>query len=99
MKFEDLPKAEQEALAAYGREIAAEMEAMDEPISADPTKDPRWDPTVELSRLNYRRHALEREIRRTVELSREQGRSWNAIGRALGVTAEAARRRYGLKQA
>ena len=34
MRFEDLPKAERDALAEYGYEVAAEMEAMDEPPAA-----------------------------------------------------------------
>ena len=33
MRFEDLPKAERDALAEYGYEVAAEMEAMDEPAA------------------------------------------------------------------
>lgn len=98
MRFEDLPKAEQEELAALGYEIAAEMEAKDAPSPGDPTKDPRYDPTHELRRLNYQRHALDREIAQTVASSREHGQSWNTIGRALGVTAEAARRRYGTRR-
>ena len=98
MRFEDLPKAEREALSAFGFEVAAEMEAKDAPDPGDPTKDPRYDPSRELRRLNYRRHALDREIERTVEASREHGQSWNTIGRALGVTAEAARRRYGVRR-
>ena len=32
MRFEDLPKAERDALAEYGYEVAAEMEAMDVPM-------------------------------------------------------------------
>ncbi|ETO95369.1 hypothetical protein HMPREF1494_2239, partial [Bifidobacterium sp. MSTE12] len=35
----------------------------------------------------------------TVMASRGRGQSWNTIGRALGVTAEAARRRYGVRTA
>lgn len=35
MRFEDLPKAERDALAEYGYEVAAEMEAMDEPAPGD----------------------------------------------------------------
>lgn len=97
MKFEDLPKAEQDALTAYGYEISAEMESKDAPSPGDPTLDPRYDPSRELRRLTYQRHALEREIERTVNASREHGQSWNTIGRALGVTAEAARRRYGVR--
>ena len=89
MRFEDLPKAERDALAEYGYEVAAEMEAMDEPTPGDPTLDPRYDPSRELRRLNYQRHAA----------SRGHGQSWNTIGRALGVTAEAARRRYGVRAA
>ena len=56
MRFEDLPKAERDALAEYGYEVAAEMEAMDEPAPGDPTLDPRYDPSRELRRLNYQRH-------------------------------------------
>ena len=48
MRFEDLPKAERDALAEYGYEVAAEMEAMDEPAPGDPTLDPRYDPSREL---------------------------------------------------
>ncbi len=46
MRFEDLPKAERDALAEYGYEVAAEMEAMDEPAPGDPTLDPRYDPSL-----------------------------------------------------
>lgn len=59
MRFENLPKAERDALAEYGYEVAAEMEAMDEPAPGDPTLDPRYDPSRELRRLNYQRHALD----------------------------------------
>ena len=62
MRFEDLPQTEREALAAYGYEIAAEMEAAEAPRPGDPTLDPRYDPSRELRRLNYQRRALEREI-------------------------------------
>ena len=79
MRFEDLPKSEREALAEYGYEVAAEMEAADEPAPGDPTLDP--------------------EIEAAVAASRGHGQSWNTIGRALGVTAEAARRRYGVRAA
>ena len=99
MRFEDLPKAERDALAEYGYEVAAEMEAMDEPAPGDPTLDPRYDPSRELRRLNYQPHALDREIEAAVAASRGHGQSWNTIGRALGVTAEAARRRYGVRAA
>lgn len=50
MRFEDLPQSEREALAAYGYEVAAEMEAADEPAPGDPTLDPRYDPSRELRR-------------------------------------------------
>lgn len=69
MRFEDLPKAERDALAEYGYEVAAEMEAMDEPAPGDPTLDPRYDPSRELRRLNYQRHALDREIEAAVAAS------------------------------
>lgn len=98
MRSDDLPKTEQEALAAYGSEIVAEMEARAVPSPGDPALDPRWDPSRELRRLRYQRHALDREIERTVDASREHGQSWNTIGRALSVTAEAARRRYGIRR-
>lgn len=97
MKFSELSVEERHALAAYGYEIASEMEAKDEPDSGDPTENPRWDPSFELHRLAYRRRSVEREIEQAVARSRELGQSWNTIGRALGVTAEAARRRYGAK--
>ncbi|KAB8290972.1 hypothetical protein [Bifidobacterium avesanii] len=54
MKFGDLPKSEREALTAYGYDIAAEMETLNEPAPGDPTLDPRYDPSRELRRLNYR---------------------------------------------
>ena len=61
MRFEDLPKAERDALAEYGYEVAAEMEAMDEPAPGDPTLDPRYRqprprPVVEHHRTRARRH-------------------------------------------
>ena len=45
MRFEDLHKADRAALAEYGYEVAAEMEAMYEPTPGDPTLDPRYDPS------------------------------------------------------
>lgn len=93
MGFEDLPKAERDALAEYGYEVAAEMEAMDEPASGDPTPDPRYDPSRELRRLNYQRHTLDREIEAAVAASRGHGQSWNTIGRALGGAMAFARPR------
>ena len=99
MRFEDLPKAERDALAEYGYEVAAEMEAMDEPAPGDPTLDPRYDPSRELRRLNYQRHALDRVIVGAVAARRAQAQSWTPIGRARGATAEAARRRYGVRAA
>ncbi|WEV72391.1 hypothetical protein [Bifidobacterium sp. ESL0790] len=95
MKFSDLSKEEQRELAAYGEEINDEMDARVSPAPGDPTMDPRWDPSRELRRLNYQRHAVERDIDHTVQQSRKRGQSWNTIGRALGITAEAARRHYG----
>ena len=89
MRFEDLPKAERDALAEYGYEVAAEMEAMDEPAPGDPTLDPRYDPSRELRRLNYQRHALDREIEAAVHRTRarrhRRGRAaalWRSRGRA-----------------
>ena len=73
MRFEDLPKAERDALAEYGYEVAAEMEAMDEPAPGDPTLDPRYDPSRELRRLNYQRHALDREIEAAVAATASRG--------------------------
>ena len=81
MRFEDLPKAERDALAEYGYEVAAEMEAMDEPAPGDPTLDPRYDPSRELRRLNYQRHALDREIEAAVAASRAAA-LWRSRGRA-----------------
>ena len=94
MKFSELSKEEQKDLAEYGEIISREMEAKSEPDPGDPTLDSRWDPSRELTRLNYRRHAIEKEISDVVYKSRKNGQSWNTIGRALGVTAEAARRKY-----
>lgn len=99
MRFEDLPQSERRALAAYGYKIAAEMESKDEPARGDPTLDPRYDPSRELRRLDYRRRALERDIEAVVAASRNHGQSWNTIGSALGVTAETAQRRYGMHNA
>lgn len=83
-------------IEAYGEQISEDIEAHDGVwCEGDPAKDPRYDPTRELERLAYQRQAVERSIARTVALSRTHGASWNTIGRALGVTAEAARRRYG----
>ena len=58
MKFSELSKEEQKDLAEYGEIISKEMEAKSEPNPGDPTLDSRWDPSRELSRLNYRRQHI-----------------------------------------
>ena len=78
MRFEDLPKAERDALAEYGYEVAAEMEAMDEPAPGDPTLDPRYDPSRELRRPVVEHH-------RTRARRHRRGRAaalWRSRGRA-----------------
>lgn len=97
MKFSELSEQEQKDLAEYGELISMEMEAKSEPNPNDPILDTRWDPSRELSRLNYRCQAIEKEIKYTVYKSRKNGQLWNTIGRALGVTAEFARRKYNAK--
>ncbi len=94
MKFEDLSSAERQALAAYGYEIAAELEAKEVPDEGNPTEDPRWDPERELKRLRYQKEVLNAQIENVVKVSRDRGSSWNSIGKALGITAEAARKHY-----
>lgn len=42
-------------------------------------------------------HAGEARVRELVALARANGRSWGAIGIALGVTRQAARERFGEK--
>jgi hypothetical protein len=97
MKFSQLPVDVQKKIAGIGDAIDDDIRATEVPTEGDPRNDPAWDPSVELSRLSYRRIALEQEIRTTVEDSRHRGQSWNTIGRALGTTGEAARQRYGEK--
>lgn len=41
------------------------------------------------------RDAAEAELRNAVEAAREAGDSWTAIGMALGVTRQAAQKRFG----
>lgn len=81
-------------LAEWGALRAADVEAQNELVVDSPEDDPNFDPSVELWRLSWQRLSLEASITRTVARSRELGQSWNTIGHALGVTAEAARKRY-----
>lgn len=93
MRFEDLNAKQRRTLEALGDELSAELEVMS-PTPSDPMKDRNWDPAIELRRLAFQRSYVEGLISRTVRASREQGKSWHKIGTALGVTAEAARKRY-----
>lgn len=85
---------EREALELWGAERAADIAAQAEPGDGDVLDDPNFDPAVELWRLSWQRRSLEESIAATVAQARERGQSWNTIGRAMGVTAEAARKRY-----
>jgi hypothetical protein len=98
MKFEQLPAEVQEKIVGLGDVISEDIRATESPDAGDPRDSAAWDPSVELSRLGYRRRVLEREIAGTVLESRSRGQSWNVIGRALGTTGEAARQRYGKKK-
>lgn len=94
MKFSELTEEEQQRLAEWGALRAADVEAQIEPSAGKPEENPNFDPSVELWRLSWQRRGVEAAIAKTVARSRELGLSWNTIGRALGVTAEAARKRY-----
>jgi hypothetical protein len=49
----------------------------------------------ELEQLHADRVQVEARIRRTVALARQQGATWTAIARKLGVTPQAVQKRFG----
>jgi hypothetical protein len=79
-------------LVAHADELAAEFE------DYDLREDDRHEPALmALRRAAYRRALLERELVEVVREARADGVSWNAIGKELGTTGEAARQRYAHK--
>lgn len=54
---------------------------------------------IELARLVALRSVLEQAIQEAIDGWREMGRSWSEIGSALGVSKQAAEKRYGKEKA
>jgi hypothetical protein len=76
-------------LEAWGQRMAEKFEN-----DFHPNPDAKIPPLMELSRLRYAQRQLEADIARQVAQARAEGDSWHKIGRCLGITGEAARRRW-----
>jgi hypothetical protein len=50
-----------------------------------------------IARLAQQRHDVDVELAQSVHAAREAGRSWSEIGAMLGVTKQAAQRKYSVK--
>ncbi|MDN3311087.1 AsnC family protein [Microbacterium oryzae] len=66
------------------------------PRTANDAEEPR-EPLAELHRLAEVRRDIARAEDAQVRRARMQGHSWQAIASALGVTKQAAHRKYGRK--
>ena len=98
MAFEDYPPEVRAKLEELGNAAAEAAETQDVRSFACAEDDPDFSPELEISRLLNRRKAeldyIDGRITRMVLLMHRRGRSWESIGRELGITGEAARLRY-----
>ncbi len=76
-------------------EQAKTLAAKFENFEIDPAVSDGAEALAALHRAALRRAEVEAEIAAAVEQARESQVSWDAIGRRLGTTGEAARQRYG----
>jgi predicted HAD superfamily Cof-like phosphohydrolase len=84
----NLPPDVAQELEAWGSEMSRRFEdGIDATTAAEP-------PLMRLRRLRYRQRRTQEEIAEAVNQARATGESWQKIGGALGVTAQAARQRY-----
>jgi hypothetical protein len=58
------------------------------------TGDWSTDPLTAIEKLTAGVEAIESALQRTVRLAREQGRTWEEIGKALGVSRQSAWERF-----
>jgi hypothetical protein len=86
---------ERARLEAVGRQMAILAESDEVELRPNAT----LPPLMEMRRIRFQRSLLDQEEASAVSRARDDGLSWNQVGRALGITGEAARRRHAARAA
>lgn len=96
MQIDDmnLSAEERAELEAWGEQMAAKAETDAYAERLTPTSPALVELRRAAARRVYLAHEAEKAVRDAVAHARAEGLSWNAVGRALGTTGEAARQRY-----
>jgi len=85
-----------DAMTAKSRtEKASRLERWAEGVSSEELVSVDTDVLQHLAQLADQRTSLESDLREAVVVARRSGRSWAEIGAMLGVSKQAAQRKYG----
>jgi hypothetical protein len=76
-------------------ERSAALEAWADSVEAEELRPADTDSLRHIARLMHKREEVEVELERGVQAARAAHRSWSEIGAMLGVSKQAAQRKYG----
>ena len=86
-----------EAMTKIRAERAAALEAWAETVEPADLREADTDPLRHIAELAHQRDQVDSELAESVRAARAAHRSWSEIGAMLGVSKQAAQRKYGTK--